>query len=97
MWPSRSGAMPDALKLRRTADTEGCAGRVSCFHQVNIRPQFWEWHRCGNGTVVGVAPHTADANDVNAARSMSSVSSVVPACALMRTLVERTVAVTPWL
>lgn len=92
MWPSRSGAMPDALNLRRTPDSGGRGGRVSCFHQVNIRPHFWEW--CAIATV---RPHTADANDVNAARSISSVSSVVPACTLMRTPVERTVAVTPWL
>lgn len=97
MWPSRSGAMPDALNLRRTSDTHACAGRVSRFHQMNIRPQYGEWRTAPSAQPAARPPQTADANDVNAARSMSSVSSVVPTCTLIRTLVERTVAVTPWL
>jgi hypothetical protein len=42
MWPSRSGAVPDESNVRRAADTRGADGRVSCFVQVNIRPQLWE-------------------------------------------------------
>lgn len=83
-WPSRSGAVPDTQNLRRTPDTTDPLTRVSCFGQVNISPQLWE-----------LAGQEADAYDVNAARSMSNVSSVVPACTLSRTPVCRTVALTP--
>lgn len=64
---------------------------VSCFVQVNIHPPFWEGGAGGRG-----APdQAADAYEVNAARSISSVSAVVPAWTLMRTFVARTEAETP--